>query len=86
MRGLVVKLPPELHSEVTRRAGQEPGSESAWVVEAVREKLAACAQLEYLENRGARGKREAYERVLTKVPAVDPIPGDERQRPGLTQE
>jgi hypothetical protein len=48
MRGLVIELPPELHMEVTRRAGQEPGSESAWVVEAVREKLAACAQLDTL--------------------------------------
>jgi len=52
----------------------EAGGESAWVAEAVREKLAACAQFEYLEERAARGSREAYETVLAKVPAVSPVP------------
>lgn len=78
MKGFVVELPAELQMEVARRAGQKPGGESAWVAEAVREKLAACAQLEYLESRAARGSREAYERVLAKVPAAPPVPGDER--------
>src|SRR6516164_9265522 len=64
MNSFVVELPPELHAEVARRAGQGPGSESAWVADAVREKLAACAELEYLEARAARGSRDAYERVL----------------------
>ena len=39
----------------------------------------ACAQLEYLQARAARGSRAAYERVLAKVPAVEPAPGDERR-------
>ena len=84
MNGFVVELPAELHAEVTRRAGPKPGGESAWIADAVREKLAACAQLEYLEGRAARGSREAYERVLAKVPAADPVPGDERKSSGLT--
>jgi hypothetical protein len=78
MNGFVVELPAELQAEIARRAGQKPGGESAWVAEAVREKLAACVQLEYLENRAARGSREAYERVLAKVPSVPPLPGDKR--------
>jgi hypothetical protein len=78
MSAFVVQLPPELHAEVAQRAGAGPEKESAWVAEAVREKLAACAQLEYLESRGARGSREAYERVLAKVSALPPLPGDER--------
>ena len=73
-----VELPAELWAEVVRRAGQTPGGGSAWVVEAVREKLAACAQLEYLESRAVRGSRLAFEQVLAKVPAVAPQPGDER--------
>ena len=84
MNGFVVELPPELHAEVTRRAGQKSGGESAWVADAVREKLAGCAQLEYLQGRAARGTREAYEQVLAKVPAVSPVPGDERKSSGLT--
>lgn len=82
MSHFVVELPAELQAEVARRASQNPGGESAWVAEAVREKLAACAQLEYLEARAARGSRDAYERLLAKVPAVEPVPGDERRPQG----
>jgi hypothetical protein len=84
MNGFVVELPPELQAEVARRASQESGGESAWVADAVRERLAACAQLEYLEARAARGSRDAYERVLAKVPAIEPVPGDERRPQRLT--
>ncbi len=80
MNGFVVELPAELQAEIARRAGQKPGGESAWVADAVREKLAACAQLEYLEARAARGSRDAYQRVRAKVPAVEPVPGDERPK------
>lgn len=84
MSNFVVELPPELQAEVARRASNNPGGESAWVADAVREKLAACDQLEYLEARGARGSREAYDRVLAKVQAVEPVPGDERGGERLT--
>jgi hypothetical protein len=40
------------------------------------------AQLEYLEARAARGSREAYYRVLANVPAIAPLPGDERIQRG----
>jgi hypothetical protein len=79
MNSFVVELPAELQPEIARHAADGPGGESAWVAEAVREKLAACEQLEYLQARGARGSREAYERVLAKVPAAEPMPGDEQQ-------
>jgi hypothetical protein len=79
MNGFVVELPPELRAEVARRASQSPGGESAWVADVVREKLAACAQLEYLEARAARGSGDAYERVLANVPTVQPGAGDERR-------
>jgi hypothetical protein len=82
MNAFVVELPAELKAEVARRAGAVPGGESAWVAEAVREKLAACAELEYLEGRAAKGSREAYQRVLAQVPAAEPVPGDERHGSG----
>lgn len=82
MNRFIVELPAELQAEVARRASQKPGGESAWVEDAVREKLAACAQMEYLGVRAARGSRDAYERVLAKVPAVEPVPGDERRPQG----
>jgi hypothetical protein len=78
MNSSVVELPAELQPEVARHASPKTGGESAWVADAVREKLEACKQLEYLEGRAARGNREAYERVLAKVPAVEPMSDDER--------
>jgi hypothetical protein len=84
MNAFVVELPAELKAEIARRAGEVPGGESAWVAQAVREKLAACAELEYLEGRAAKGSREAFERVLAKVPAAGPAPGDERGGSGRT--
>jgi hypothetical protein len=78
MNGFVVELPAELQAEIARRGGEGPDGESAWVAEAVREKLAACAELEYLEGRAARGSQEAFTRVLAKVAAVEPMLGDER--------
>jgi hypothetical protein len=84
MSNFVVELPAELQAEVARRARQNQGGEAAWVADAVREKLEACAQMEYLESRAAGGNREAYDRVLSKVPAVPPLPGDERSPPQRT--
>ena len=73
-----VELPEGLRAEVAGRVARLGISESAWLEEAVREKLAADAEREYLEGRAARGDRAAFERVLAKVPASDPLSGDER--------
>lgn len=78
MRTITLDLPDDLRSEVARRAGADPAREAAWVAEAVRERLAALAELEYLEQRAVRGSREAFDRVLNAVPATPPLPGDER--------
>jgi hypothetical protein len=85
MSNFVVELPPDLQSQIARRAGNVPGAESAWVAEAVREKLAACDQMDYLQSRALRGNREAFERVLAKIPAAQPLPGDERDETGRTK-
>jgi hypothetical protein len=77
MSELRIELPPDVRAEVGRRVGGDPAAEAAWIIEAVRERLAALAKLEYLEARAAHGSREAFERVLAKVPATDPTPGDE---------
>jgi Arc/MetJ family transcription regulator len=78
MKGVEVELPADLWAEVARRASPSAGGETAWVVAAVREKLAACAEIEYLAARAARGDRTAFDRVLAKVPALPPMQGDER--------
>lgn len=78
MSELRIELPPDVREELARRVGPDPSAEAAWVAEAVRERLAALAEREYLEARAARGNRSSFERVLAKVPAADPPPGDDR--------
>lgn len=78
MSELRIELPPDLKAELARRVGGDPSAEAAWVADAVRERLAVLAELDYLEARAGRGSREAFERVLAKVPATDLAPGDER--------
>ncbi len=73
-----IDLPADVLAEVAERTGGDPAAEAQWVADAVRERLAALTDLEYLEAHVARGNREAFERVLGKVPAVAPLPGDER--------
>ena len=45
-------------------------------IRAIREET----QKKYLEARAAMGSRHAYERVLAKVPATDPVAGDVRRQ------
>jgi hypothetical protein len=70
-------LPDDLRAELAQLTGGDPSAEATWVADAIRERLAARAQLKYLEERAARGSRAAFEEVLAKVPPADPIPGDE---------
>lgn len=77
MSSLVIELPAEVRAEVARRAGDGAAAEAAWVAAAVRERLAACAELDYLEARAACGSRAAFELALSQAPAVPPEPGDE---------
>jgi len=78
MSALRVELPEELRVEVADRLARLGMTESAWVEEAVREKLAADAEAEALAVRAARGNRAAFERILATVPGGEPDPGDER--------
>ena len=78
MSELVLEFPESLRAVVAGEASRRGLSESAWIEEAVREKLAAEAEMAYLAGRGARANRAAFEAVLDRVPAAPPEPGDER--------
>jgi hypothetical protein len=43
--------------------------------------ITALLTVDYLENRGRRASRAAFERVLSRVPDVPPVRGDERESP-----
>jgi hypothetical protein len=73
---LRVELPAELRSELEGLGLTEEAGLAAWVADAVRQRLSAERQLRYLEDRAARGDRAAFDRVLAKVPAVEPAEED----------
>jgi hypothetical protein len=70
------------------RVGQMIANVSGWAdadVWDVEDEQLLTAALEHLatepgvaNERAARGSREAFDRVLNKVPAAPPVPGDER--------
>lgn len=78
MSALLAELPPDLRARVAEAASERGVSEAAWLAEAALEKLAAAKELAYLAERAQRGSRAAFQRVLDRVPAAPPEPGDER--------
>jgi hypothetical protein len=77
MSAVLTELPAELRAEVSEEAARQGVSEAAWLADAAREKLAAARELAYLAGRASRGNRAEFERVLDRVPAAPPEPGDE---------
>ena len=71
-----LELPSELQLELEKLGLVDESRLAAWVVDAVREKLAASRQLAYLERRAARGNRDAFRQVLPEVPPTQPSEED----------
>lgn len=78
MSTLVLEVPDGVRAAVAGEAARRGVSEAVWLEEAVREKLAADAELAPLRARAARANRAVAEAVLSKVPDAPPDPGDER--------
>lgn len=81
MSTLSLRLPDSLHEKVRELAARDDVSINQFVAMAVAEKTSALLTLEYLEERAARGDREAFKRVLNKVAERPPIEGDEWPAP-----
>jgi hypothetical protein len=76
MSTLSLRLPLSLHRELRELARREGVSINQVISSAVGEKIAALKTLDYLRERAARGSRLSFERVLGKVPNVDPDESD----------
>ncbi len=76
MTTLSLRLPNSLHKQLRELAQQEGVSMSQLINSAVSEKVSALMTEKYLEERAARGSRAAFERVLAKVPDVEPMEQD----------
>lgn len=72
MSNLSLRLPESLHKQVKELAKKEGVSINQFVTTALAEKLSALMTQDYLEARVQRGDRGVFERVLEKVPDVEP--------------
>jgi len=72
MSVLSVRLPESLHKMAKDVAEEDHVSLNQFIATAVAEKVAALTTEKYLEARGMKGSRQAFDEVLAKVPAVQP--------------
>jgi hypothetical protein len=77
MSTMSVRLPESLHERAREIAKREGVSINQLVATALAEKVSALDTIEYLEARAARGSRESFLEVLSRVSDASPMPGDE---------
>ncbi len=72
MSVLSVRLPESLHKMAKDVAETDKVSLNQFIATAVAEKVAALTTETYLEARSRHGSRQAFDKALSKVPAVEP--------------
>ena len=79
MSSLSLRLPKSLHEKLRELAERDEVSINQFIATAVTEKAAALMTVDYLEARGGRTNTKEVDRILSRVPDVPPIAGDELQ-------
>ena len=77
MSSLSVRLPDSLHDKVRELARRDGVSINQFIATAVAEKASALLTVDYLEQRARRADPDLFRRLLSRVPDVPPLPGDE---------
>ena len=77
MSSLSLRLPDSLHRKIRELAEREDISINQFIATAAAEKAAALLTVAYLEERGRRANPRLLDRLLSRVPDVPPVPGDE---------
>ena len=77
MSTMSLRLPESLHERAREIAKREGISINQLIATALAEKLSALDTLQYLEARAAKGSRDAFLEVLSRVPDVAADPEDE---------
>lgn len=71
-----ITMPDSLLKQVRQLTEREGISIEQFIVSATAEKASAWISVDYLKERAKEGSREEFERILAKVPAVEPDPWD----------
>jgi hypothetical protein len=67
-----ITIPDSLLDQIRKLSEREGISVEQFIVSATAEKASAWMTVEYLKDRAARGSREEFEKILAKVPDVEP--------------
>jgi len=77
MTPINIELPTPIHDRARTLATRDGVSLDQLIATALAEKMSALDEESYFNERAQRGSREAFDRVMAKVPARKPLPGDE---------
>lgn len=77
MSALSLRLPDSVHRHIKELAQQEGVSINQFISSAVAEKVSAIATEDYLQQRAKRADKQAFQRLLAKVPNREVVSGDE---------
>ncbi len=72
MSTLSLRIPNSLHEQIRQLAKREGISINQFVASAAAEKMSALLTEEYIEARAKRANLKKFEKVLKKVPDVEP--------------
>jgi len=72
MSTLSIRLPESLHKRLKEMAEKEGVSMNQFITLAVSEKVSTLLTVDYLKERSQRGDRQAFEKLLEKVPDTEP--------------
>ena len=72
MSTLSLRIPNSLHEQIRQLAEREGISMNQFIASAAAEKMAALLTEEHIEARAKRASLRKFERVLKKIPDVEP--------------
>ena len=76
MKPITVQIPDSLYEQIEALAEREKMPIDGLVAIALSAQVSAWMTKDYLEERGKRGSWDKFQRVLTKVPDVEPEESD----------
>jgi hypothetical protein len=72
MSAISLRLPASLHEVARKVAHKDHVSINHFITIALAEKISALMAKDYLTARANKGSRKAFEKVMAKVPNVEP--------------
>jgi hypothetical protein len=78
MSALNLRLPDSIHRHIKAIAKHDGVSINLFITSAVSEKISALTTEDYITSRAKHARPGAFKKILDRVPARPPLPGDER--------